>query len=259
MILKILGCGTSTGVPIPGCQCKVCTSGKSTNNRSRTSAILIKEDGKGILIDASTDLRYQSLKWNIKRVDAVLYTHSHADHILGTDDLRCFNFVNQNVIPCYGSKSTLDRIKSFFDYIFSPDPNYEGGLLAQLSLHEIDEVSPFSLLDIQIKPFKLHHGSTQVTGFRFGDLAYATDCKVIPAESKEIIKGVKNLVLDGLRFKNHKTHLTIDEAIVLAEEIGAEKTYLTHMTHDLDYDELLLKLPKHIEPAYDGLEIPVQV
>ncbi len=215
------------------------------------------DDGRGILIDASTDLRHQALRWNIKRVDAVLYTHSHADHILGTDDLRCFNFVHKNIIQCYGSKETLNRVKEFFSYIFDPNPNYKGGMLAQLSLNEIDEVTPFTVCNIEVRPFKLEHGDISVTGYRFGDVAYATDCKVIPHSSKETLKGLRYLVLDGLRFKPHSTHMTIDESVSLALELGIEKTYLTHMTHDLDYDDLKDKLPAGIEPAFDGLEIPV--
>jgi len=259
MIFKILGCGTSTGVPLPGCTCKVCNSGKSKNYRSRTSAIFLSEEHGNILIDASTDLRHQALLWNIKRVDAVLYTHSHADHILGTDDLRSFNFVTKKSIPCYGSISTFKRLTHFFDYIFMPDPNYKGGLLAQLTLNEIDEVTPFQVCGVEIKPFKLEHGTTSVTGYRIGDVAYATDCKVIPSASREVLKGVRYLVLDGLRHRPHFTHLTIDEAATIASEIGAEKTYLTHMTHDVDYDELMEFLPPHVEPAYDGLEIPISL
>ncbi len=259
MILKILGCGTSTGVPLPGCNCPVCLSGKGKNQRSRTSAVIMKDLAENILIDASTDLRSQCLTHNIRRIDAVLFTHAHADHILGTDDLRCFNYVSRNIIPCYGSATTFKRLIHFFDYIFEPDPDYMGGLLAQLTLHEIDEVTPFTICGIKIRPFKLMHGVTAVTGFRIGDVAYATDCKEIPEASRSVIRGVKFLVLDGLRNKPHRTHLTIDEAVALATELGAEKTYLTHMTHDLDYDELKSRLPAHIEPAYDGLEIPITI
>lgn len=259
MKLKILGCGTSTGVPMPGCLCAVCQSGKSKNQRMRTSAIFIDEKRGNILIDASVDLRTQSLIHHITRVDAVLYTHAHADHILGTDDLRCFNFVLKKSIPCYGADHTLKRLRHHFDYIFNPDPNYQGGLLAQIILHEIDEITPFTVNGVEVRPFKLLHGLSPVTGYRIGDVSYATDCKEIPTESKNIIKGSRYLVLDGLRHKAHPTHLTIAESIKTAEELGAEITYLTHMTHDIDYDELKASLPAGIEPAYDGLEIPVTI
>jgi phosphoribosyl 1,2-cyclic phosphate phosphodiesterase len=144
-----------------------------------------------------------------------------------------------------------------FDYIFTPDPDYQGGLLANLILNEIDEVSPFIVNGIEIKPFRLGHGKTPVTGFRIGDTSYATDCKELPAETKATIAGSRYLILDGLRHKAHRTHLTVEEAIELSKELKIERTYLTHMTHDLDYDELKGKLPDNIEPAYDGLEIPI--
>ena len=257
MKLKILGCGTSTGVPVPGCTCAVCTSDKPRNQRSRTSAVIMDEHKGNILIDASTDLRTQALTHKISRVDAVLFTHAHADHILGTDDLRSFNFVLRRPIPCYGSAQTFKRLTHMFDYIFTPDPDYQGGLLANLILNEIDEVSPFIVNGIEIKPFRLGHGKTPVTGFRIGDTSYATDCKELPAETKATIAGSRYLILDGLRHKAHRTHLTVEEAIELSKELKIERTYLTHMTHDLDYDELKGKLPDNIEPAYDGLEIPI--
>ena len=259
MKLKILGCGTSTGVPVPGCPCVVCNSQKLTNNRMRTSAIFMDDSLGNILIDASTDLRTQCLTYGIKRVDAVLFTHAHADHILGTDDLRCFNFVLRKPIPCYGSPQTFKRLLQMFDYIFTPDPEYQGGLIANLLLNEIDELSPFPVGKVEVLPFKLKHGATNVTGFRIGDVSYATDCKEIPEESRKIISGSKYLVLDGLRHKPHRTHMTVHEAVQFASDLKIPKTYLTHMTHDLDYDELKASLPAHVEPAFDGLEIPVTI
>jgi phosphoribosyl 1,2-cyclic phosphate phosphodiesterase len=257
MRFQILGSGTSTGVPIPGCECSVCCSGLERNQRARTSAVIKLDDGRIILIDASTDLRWQCLKWGIKRVDGVLYTHCHADHILGTDDLRCFNFILKRAIPCYGTAQTLLELKAAFPYIFNPDPNYEGGLLAQLELNEFRYYEQFKLCELNIEPFELQHGKILVSGFKFGTVAYATDCKVMPQRSIELLKGIKVLFLDGLRYEPHKTHLTIDEAIALANEIGAEKTYLIHMTHSVDYYTVNPKLPKGIELAYDGLEVNV--
>jgi len=255
MILKILGCGTSTGVPIPGCECAVCTSGKEKNERSRTSALLKLESGKNILIDCCTDLRYQALKHKIKKLDAVLLTHSHADHIMGLDDLRAFNFTLGGAMPCYTNEQTIQDLRRIFSYVFEPDPHYQGGLLPKVELNTIPELGTFNLCGVDITSFPLLHGSTRVLGFRFGDIAYATDCKEIPAESRQILNGVRRLVLDGLRYESHRTHMTISEAVQVATDLGVEKTYLTHMTHSVDYDEVMAKLPPHVELAYDGLEI----
>ncbi len=255
MILKIIGSGTSTGIPLPACDCKVCTSGKPKNIRMKPSALLKLENGKQILIDAGTDLRHQALKYHIKVIDAVLFTHAHADHIFGIDDLRGYNFILKSSIPCYGTKNTFEELKRCFGYIFEPDPHYEGGALAKLDLFEIEEQKPFELFGTKIEPFLLMHGKIRVTGFRFGDIAYATDCNFIPEESKKTLKGVKYLVLDGLRYEKHGTHFTIPEAIEAATEIGAKITYLTHMTHSVDHDEVSAKLPAHVKLAYDGLDI----
>ena len=255
MILQILGCGTSTGVPVPGCKCAVCLSGKPLNQRLRTSALLKVRPDFNILIDASTDLRQQALRWNVDLVNAVLLTHAHADHILGMDDLRVFNFVIKQSLPCYGSQFTLDRVRETFPYIFQRDPDYQGGAIADLDLHRIDDLSPFEVGGLRIQPFPLLHGKVPVLGFRFGDLAYATDCISIPDVSLDILKGVRYLVLDGLRYKPHRTHMSIPQAIEYADRIGAEKTWFTHMTHTVDYDEVSAQLPSHVALAWDGLEI----
>lgn len=255
MILKILGCGTSTGVPVPGCRCAICTSPNPKNKRSRTSALIKVNDGYNILIDASTDFRWQALTWNIESVNAVLFTHAHADHILGIDDLKGYNFIQRSSIPCYGTLQTLTEIKRCFHYIFLPDPDYEGGLLPQLNLMQIDSNQPFNVGPVSIQPFALQHGKHPVTGFRIGDLAYATDCNSIPDQSREILRGVKTLVLDGLRFEPHRTHFTIPEAVKVAQELQVETTYFVHMTHTVDYDIVQRDLPENMFLAYDGLEI----
>lgn len=255
MKLTILGSGTSTGVPLPGCTCAVCRSTNPRNKRLRTSALLSTEHGKNILIDASTDLRQQALTHGIARVDAVLFTHAHADHILGIDDLRAFNFVQKAAIPCYGTGRTLNDIKKVFHYIFNPDPSYKGGGLARLELHEVAEKALLSLAGAELQLFPLLHGHLRVSGFRVGKLAYATDVKEIPAESREFLAGLKYLILDGLRFEPHSTHLTIPEAIEVSREIGAELTYLIHMTHTIDHDEVNAKLPPNVRLAYDGLQL----
>jgi len=232
----------------------VCTSPGPRDRRNRTSGLIRLEDGRSVLIDASSDLRHQALAWGVERVDAVLFTHTHADHILGVEDLRCFNWTTGNSIPCYGSASTLAEIRRFFQYIFEPDPDYQGGALARLSLHEIAELTPFKAAGLEVLPFGLDHGRTRVTGFRIGELAYATDCNSIPAPSREALRGVRYLILDALRMDPpHPTHFTIPEAIRVAEEIGAERTIFVHMTHSVDFESVSRELPAGIELAVDGL------
>lgn len=223
----------------------------------RTSAAIETESGEVILIDASTDLRHQALAHGVSRVDAVLFTHAHADHILGIDDLRIFNFVSRRQIPCFGSQQTLDGIRQTFPYIFNQSSEYEGGLLAQLELHEISHGTPFTVCGIEVLPFRLWHGKMEVFGFRIGTMCYATDCKTIPGSSLELLRGCETLVLDGLRFEEHKTHLTIPEAISIAESLEAPQTYLIHMTHTVDYRSINSALPPRIGLAYDGLSFVV--
>lgn len=259
MLLTILGCGTSTGVPIPGCRCPVCLSPHPCNKRLRTSAVISTDEGRTILIDATPDLRQQALRAGIERIDAVLFTHAHADHILGIDDLRAFNFIQQSRITCYGSRHTLPRIRHMFSYVFEPDENYLGGALPQLDLVEFENGVPFKLFDLPIEPFSLMHGDLEVTGFRFGNLAYATDCNAIPLVSQKRLKGIDLLVLDGLRYEAHRTHFTIPEAISVAGALEVGATWLTHMTHTVEYEEVSRKLPRSISLAYDGLQIEFSV
>ena len=260
MKFKILGCGTSVGVPVPGCPCEICHSEDPRNRRLRASALLSIESsdnsrGSNIVIDTSPDLRQQSLRYGITHIESVLYTHAHADHILGMDDLRSFNFTSGVAIDCYGTSFTKSEISKVFHYIFSPQESYEGGLLTQIKWHNIEPGKPFNSCGVEFIPFALKHGSTDVLGFRIGDLAYATDCNFIPDSSLNILKGIKTLILDGLRHEPHRTHFTIGEAVEMAKKIGAQKTYLTHMNHAVDYSTLREELPNGIEPAYDGLEI----
>jgi len=256
---QILGCGTSTGVPLPGCRCAVCLSENPRNKRTRCSGVLkISADiERRILIDASTDLRMQALNADLRRVDAVLFTHQHADHILGLEDLRAFNFVQRESIPCFASAATNAELRRFFSYIFSPSSDYEGGGLAQLTLTDISPFIPLVLFGVKITPFTVLHGKMPVLAFRIGDFAYITDCSSIPAASLKILAGVKTLVLDGLRYEPHPTHFTIPQACAVAQELGVTKTYLTHTTHTVDYDTVNKALPLGIELAYDGLELEI--
>jgi phosphoribosyl 1,2-cyclic phosphate phosphodiesterase len=233
----------------------VCLSPDPKNKRLRTSAVVRAPDGRTLLIDASTDLRQQALRYDIERVDGVLFTHAHADHILGTDDLRSFNFIQKQRIPCYGTPATLAEIRRFFNYIFEPSPDYHSGALAQLDLHEIAPLSPFEAAGFPVQPFPLIHGAVAVTGFRFGDLAYATDCNVVPPAAQETLRGVRYLILDALRYEAHRTHFTIPQAIEVAQSIGAERTILVHMTHTIDYKTVSAQLPRGVELGYDGLTL----
>lgn len=255
MLITILGCGTSTGVPLPGCRCSVCTSKHPRNSRNRSSALITTDSARNILIDATPDLRLQALHFDIRHIDAVLYTHAHADHILGTDDLRSFNFVSGKPIPCFGTAATLESLKHTFSYIFNQNEAYEGGMLAQLSLHEFVNGEKLKVADTELLTLKLLHGKSEVSGFHFGELAYATDCNKIPSESIKKMTGVKYLIIDGLRHQEHRTHFTIKKAIETAKIIGAEHTYLTHMSHTVDYKETSQELPPGISLAYDGLKL----
>ena len=251
----LLGTGTSTGVPIPGCRCSVCTSNDPKNFRNRSSALIRLASGPAILIDAGPDLRHQCLNHAVDKVDAVLYTHSHADHIYGTDDLRVFNFSNNGAIPCFGSAATINGIKSAFPYLVTPHADYKGGFLAQLEFITISNDSSFSLFNTTIDPFPLPHGHITVTGFRIGSLGYATDCKGLTKRSKELLTGIDTLVIDGLRHEPHNTHNTVAEAVEIAQALGAKKTVLTHLGHDLDHCTESKRLPPGVFLGYDGMRL----
>lgn len=252
MKLTILGSSTSTGLPLPGCDCDVCTSTDPKNSRLRTSAALTMPGGEVIVIDTTPDFRQQVLRANIRRLDAVLYTHPHADHILGLDDLRAFNYVQRKSIPCWGTEETLRQIKHIFNYVFG-EPGESSRPL--IDLHHLQHFAPLSLFGAEIVPFSLLHGRTEVTGFKIGDLAYATDCNHVPDRSSELLMGIKTIVLDGIRHEKHPTHFTIDEAIEFSKRIKAQRTILIHFTHSVDHAKVSATLPAGVELAYDGLVI----
>lgn len=247
LTITILGSGTSTGIPVVGCQCPVCRSSHPLNQRTRCSA-LIRFGTYNILIDTSTDLRQQALRERISHIDAVLYTHSHADHLHGIDDLRGFNLRARGAIPLYGTPLTLDKIRSSFSYIF--DRSEPPGYIPHLTLHPRE--APFSLFGLGIIPVPLRHGGMEVQGYRCGPLAYLTDCNAIPDESLALLHDLELLVLDGLRFKAHRTHFNISEAIDVARTIGARQTLLTHLSHEVDHPRHDPQLPDGINLAYDG-------
>lgn len=255
MRFTLLGSGTSTGVPIAGCQCPVCQSKHPRNFRNRTAALIELPSGFTILVDAGPDLRHQCIANGVTRIDAVLYTHGHADHILGTDDLRSFNFILRKRIDCYGTEETLASLRRSFSYIFDPEPLYLGGMLAQLDLHPFAPEGELRINEATFTVFSLPHGNVNVTGFRLGDLAYLTDFKGLPATAEPTLRGVKHLFIDGIRFEPHSTHNSINEAIEIAQRVGAQRTYLIHTTHSVDYETVNAALPEGVELGYDGLAL----
>jgi phosphoribosyl 1,2-cyclic phosphate phosphodiesterase len=251
--VTMLGSGTSTGVPVIGCPCAVCQSDNPKNKRWRTGLKLEMAEGV-LLVDTPTDLRAQALRFGLPRVDAVLFTHSHADHIFGLDDVRIFNFRQQAAIPCFGSEPTLRNIRRTFAYVF--ESTQEGGGKPQLDLVPVRE--PFEVLGRRVVPVPVWHGSMEVFGYRIGRFAYVTDCNLIPETSYRLLEGVEVLILDALRWRPHSTHFSVEEAMEAAARIGARRTILTHLTHDVDYDAPRVPLAPGVEFGYDGLAFDVE-
>lgn len=260
MDVLVLGSGTSTGVPLPGCSCEVCTSSDPKDRRNRTSILIQTDSGKNILIDTSPDLRQQSLQFGIKKIDAVIYTHAHADHILGLEDLRPFNFVHRYTIPIFATEATAKGLVKSFDYIFNPDPDYEGGLLAQVSLNTINPTDSFEVEGLSVKPIPLFHGKMLVLGFRIGNFAYCTDCNQIPDSSIQALQGVETIIIDALRFERngkHGTHFTVEETLQQLKLIKPKQAYLTHMTHSVSHERDSALLPEGVAFAFDGLRFKI--
>lgn len=247
MNIVLLGTGTSTGVPMLGCTCEVCRSSDPRDRRTRCSALISWRE-RQILIDTATDLHHQALRHGLGRVDAVLYTHAHADHLHGIDDLRAFNMVNRESIPIFALPATIDHIRHNFSYIFDTEP--EGGFRPRLDAWNVG--GPFSLFGLPIEPIPLQHGPGTACGYRIGSFAYLTDCNGVPEASRQRLNGLDVLVLDGLRFRPHPTHFTIDEAVELARRVGARRTLLTHICHEVSHARDSRQLPPGIELAYDG-------
>lgn len=245
MRVTLLGTGTSRGVPVIGCACKVCSSENPKNKRLRSSILI--EGGASVVIDTSVDFRIQMLRHGVQRLDAVVYTHSHADHILGLDDLAPFYFWNRSSIPVYASTETLEQLKITFRHLFTENL-YPG--VARVDLVPIE--GPFQIGDLCFEPIEVLHGQLPVLGFRLGKLAYITDVSCIPENSMEKLKGVEYLILDGLRYRTHRTHFSLSEAAETAQELGAKQTYLVHISHDVDHDEGNAFLPETVALAYDG-------
>ncbi len=249
--ITVLGSGTSSGVPTIGCQCSVCTSSDPRDKRLRPS-VSIRFNGRVVLIDTTPDFRQQALRSRLDRVDAILFTHSHADHIMGLDDVRPFNYRQNGSIPIYGSEETIAAIKSSFRYIFE----------ASNSQSTIPRLDPFTLngkgLDLfglEFQPITLLHGRDMVYGFRFGDAAYLTDHSEIPESSLKSLEGLDVLFLDALRHRPHPTHSTVERSIGYVERLKPRRAYFTHICHDLPHELTENRLPAGVHLAYDGLEI----
>ncbi len=254
MRITFLGTGTSHGVPMIGCDCETCRSPDPRDNRRRPSVYVETGDGQAILVDAGPDLRAQALAYDVRRIDALLFTHGHSDHILGLDDLRRYNAIQQRPMLCYGDAQTLFDIRRMFAYVFDP-ATPRGGGLPQLDLIPI--TGPFRVGEQEIVPVPIFHGQRAILGFRLGTFAYLTDCSRIPDGSWALLEGLDLLVLDALRDKPHPTHFSLSEAVAAAQRIGARRTCFTHMTHDLRHAPTCARLPETMELAYDGLVIEV--
>ena len=253
MKITFLGTGTSQGIPLIGCNCKVCTSVNPKDKRLRSS-VMIEHKNTNIVIDTGPDFRQQMLREKVTKLDAVVFTHEHKDHTAGLDEVRAFNFINQMVMPVYATERVQEAIKESFSYIFA-DLDYPG--LPKIKLHTIcDDI--FTVGDMQVQPINVLHYKLPVKAFRVGNFTYITDANFISEEEKEKIKGSEVVVINALRRNHHISHFTFEEAIELANELGAKKTYFTHISHQLGlHDEVSLELPGHIELAYDGMHIEV--
>lgn len=247
LTITVLGSGTSHGIPMIGCDCPVCASPDRRDKRTRPS-ITIRYAGATLLIDTSPELRLQCLACDVRRVDAVLFTHLHVDHVAGLDDLRRFNWLQQAEISCYGQPATLERLRRMFPYVFD-DRIQHPSAVPRLSLHEID--GPLEIGGREITPIPLLHGELAVLGFRVGRFAYCTDVSEIPAASRPLLEDLDVLILDALRKRPHPTHFNLEQAVREAGEIGAKRTFFTHIAHELGHEETNRSLPPGMALAYD--------
>jgi phosphoribosyl 1,2-cyclic phosphate phosphodiesterase len=254
--LQILGCGTSTGVPLIHCDCRVCRSSSSRNRRLRASA-WIQAGGISLLIDPSIDLRQQAIRARIPRIDAVLVTHPHSDHIGGMDELRSFNFIQKQAIPVFGNGWAEEDLFRRFPYIFTPTGPAEGGGIPQLEFRKLAGKS-FNFKGVDVMPLTVMHGTRECLAYRVREIAYVTDCSYIPEDSFSQLADLDVLVLDCLRLTPHPTHLNLERALEVIERVKPRRSYLTHLGHDFDYAKWKRKLPRGVALAYDGLKIRSQ-
>lgn len=254
--ILFLGCGASVGVPMIACRCSTCLSTDPRDKRTRSSILVRAPNGLSALIDSSTDFRAQALRHRIDDIDALFYTHHHADHIHGVDELRVYCFLRKKRIPTYGSRDTLDRIRSMFPYLFSAE-RPEGGEISKLDLIALEIGQRVSIGAITISPLKALHGSLEIYGYKIDQTAYLTDCSHIPTESLQALEGIDTLIVGAIGFESHPTHFTLERALEAIETIAPRRAYLTHTDHNLPYKETQNRLPANVNMAYDGLEIRI--
>jgi phosphoribosyl 1,2-cyclic phosphate phosphodiesterase len=252
--LTVLGSGTSMGVPTIGCDCAVCHSSDPHDRRTRPS-ILVEYAGKTILIDTTPDFREQAIREQIRSLDAVLYTHAHADHILGIDDLRPLSFHRPSKIPLYAQPEAAEFLRTMFRYIFEAD--YKFGGLAQVELKPIN--GPVELFGARFEPVKVIHGDAEIIGFRFGSAAYLTDFSDIPEASFAQLKDLDILFLDALRHKPHPTHSTVDNSLRIVERVKPRRAFFTHICHDLPHQATNAALPPHVRLSHDGMKLEFEI
>jgi len=256
--LTFLGTGTSMGVPTLGCDCAVCTSTDPHNRRTRPS-IRLEYSDHTVLVDTGPDFHAQALREGIRRVDAVLYTHSHADHVLGFDDLRPLSFRVKGGLPIYADDATATNIERIFEYTFRTEDRYPTS--AKVQIHRIDMTpgAGFELFGACFRRVPVTHGRQEITGYRFGGAAYLTDMSDIPAESMTLLQGLDVLVLDALRHEPHPSHSHLEKSVALVEQLKPRRAFFTHMSHELDHAATEAILPPHIRLAYDGLKLEFEI
>jgi phosphoribosyl 1,2-cyclic phosphate phosphodiesterase len=253
--LTVLGSGTSMGVPTIGCDCAVCHSSDPHDRRTRPS-VLIEYEGHGVLIDTTPDFREQAIRENIRHLDAVLYTHTHADHILGIDDLRPISFLHMpNKLPLYAHPDAAEFIRNMFLYIF--EAKYKFGSLPQVELRPMTET--LDLFGAHFEPVPVIHGETEIYGFRFGSAAYLTDHSEIPESSYAKLMGLDILFLDALRHKPHPTHSTVENSLRIVERVKPKRAFFTHICHDLPHEETNAMLPPNVRLSYDGMKLDFEI
>lgn len=252
MKITFLGTGTSQGVPFIGCDCPVCTSADKRNDRLRTS-VWIETPEASVVIDSGPDFRQQMLRYKVRRLDAIVFTHGHKDHVAGMDDVRAYNFHDNRAMNVYADLNTQEVLKREFQYVFQ-EHNYPG--IPQVDLHTINGDTPFTINGLKFEPIKVLHYKMEVLGYRIGDFTYITDANHIATEEINKAKGSKALVLNALRYQDHPSHFTLPQAIDVAGQIGADNTYFTHISHQLGlHDEVEATLPAGMHLAYDGLTL----
>jgi phosphoribosyl 1,2-cyclic phosphate phosphodiesterase len=254
--IVILGSGTSMGVPTLGCACKVCTSDDPRNTRSRPS-IAVQWADQTVLIDTGPDFRHQALREKIRHVDAVFYTHAHADHILGFDDLRPLSFRHSGGLVLYADDPTASALERIFEYTFSPHARYP--TRARVNLRRLNGHESAEVAGVSFQRVPLQHGDLTVGGFRFGSSAYLTDMNSIPDSSFPLLEGLDVLIIDALRPQPHPSHANIEQALAWTERLNPRRAFFTHMSHEVEHTETENELPKHVRLAYDGLRIPVEL